>query len=345
MINSDIFYPYIVLNDQIDLHLKNINEEVYFTNNILNFYNKENKLINLKATVKIKNIEIVLPENYKENIYEYLEVILVIKSIKSLTRKFIPFELNNETFNLSVSLNKLDWRDDVNISSILVLKKDIPEISGYASKKGSQLGFSKSYKILFDEPEEKEPGSGQGMNIQWISFKSSEIPWLNKHYYKDIYAIDFSKGANKLPLVYLNKDMNSHLKALLNIETTKQSQKNLVRDLMFSTISSTIFIQLITSSLIDFRNQCQKYDDKIQGIENAWEDIHGWQRKILENYASKLSPDSRKKDALENLKENLYEDKNPIPNTMNTILNIAQNSSEVSIHEIFTKNAEQLTKK
>lgn len=347
MINEDIFYPYKTLENKINLYIKTTADENIFNNNCLNFYGDEKKIINLKINAKIQEIESVLPDNLKDNYYESLELILLIKSIKSLTRKSIPFKISENKFILELELSKHEWREDVNISSTLVLKKDIPEIIGYASKKGSQLGWSTHYKILFDEPDEKETGQGQGMDIRWKSFKNEELSWLNKHYYKDIYALDFSKGTNKLPLVYLNEDMNPHLKALLRIETKQSSTKNLARDLMFSNISSSIFTQLITSSLIDFRTLSQIYkEEKDIAIENAWQDILGWQRKILENYANKLSPASRKKDALENLKESLYEDRNSIPKIMSVILNIVQNSiGENSIQEIFSNTAERLTKR
>lgn len=346
MINTDIFYPYKILEKKINLHIQSTTDDDIFNDSILNFYGEEKKNINLKINAKIEDIENVLPDNLKNKYYDNLELILLIKSVKSLTRKSVPFEIKENKFTLDLVLSRYDWREDVSISSALVLKKDIQEIPGYASKKGTQLGWSIFYKILFDEPDEKEPGTGEGMDIRWKSFQDKELQWLNKHYYKDIYALDFSKGSNKLPIVYLNNDMDPHLKALLTIETKQSSTKNLARDLMYSNISSSILTQLITSSLIDFRAISQDPGEKNEAIDNAWHEILGWQRKIISNYASKLSPDSRKKDALENLKERLYEDSNSIPKIMSVLLNVVQNSiGENSIQEIFSNTAKRLTKK
>ena len=89
---QDIFYPYKTLENQIEINFKSLNENSKFNNNILNFYEIDNEdKINLKVTAKIDNIEDVLAEKYKKNYSENLDLILLIKSIKSLTRKFFKF--------------------------------------------------------------------------------------------------------------------------------------------------------------------------------------------------------------------------------------------------------------
>ena len=345
MSTQDIFYPYKTLENQIEINFKPLNEKAKLNANILNFYEIENEdKVDLKITAKIDNIEYVLPERYQKNCSENLELILLIKSIKSLTRKFFKFEQRGNIFVSEISLKKLDWRGEVNISATLVLKNKIEEIDGYAFNQGTQLGWSSIYKVLFDEPEEKIVG--EGMEVLWESFKSEKLPWLQKHYYKNIYAIDLKSASRKLPKVYLNEDMDIHLKALLKLDSTKSSAKNLYRDLMFQNIATGVFVQLMTHSLIDLHSELKSQkmmsQEKEIIIENAWQEIALWQRKIIENYAIQLSPDSRKKDALDNIKEKLFDSDGNFPDIINIIQNIAQNNQ--GTEKLFTQVSHTLTR-
>ena len=81
-------------------------------------------------------------------------------------------------------------------------------------------------------------------------------------------------------------------------------------DLMFKNISTSIFAQLLTDSLIEYNKnlQDQNESEKDIAVENAWEELKSWKRQLIENYSHKIFPDSRKKDSLQNLKECLPED-------------------------------------
>ena len=68
-----------------------------------------------------------------------------------------------------------------------------------------------------------------------------------------------------------------------------------------------------------------------------------WQRKIIENYATQLSPDSRKKDALDNLKEKLFDSDTSFPEVINVIQNIAQNNQ--GTEKLFTQVSQTLLTK
>lgn len=342
---QDIFYPYKTLENQIEINFKSLNNKFKLNNNIIAFYEAEDENeVNIKITAKINNIEDVLPETFKKNYSECLDLILLIKSIKSLTRKFFKFEKQGNIFVLEISLKKRDWRGEVNILASLVLKKKIQEIEGYAFNQGTQLGWSPTYKVLFDEPEEKI--FGEGMEVLWESFKSEKLYWLQKHYYKNIYAIDLKNAHRKLPKIYLNKDIDVHLKALLDEGSAKLSQKNLYRDLMFQNIVTGVFVQLMTHSLIDLYSELKYQKNMSQekdiAIENAWQEIALWQRKIIENYAIQLSPDSRKKDALDNIKEKLFDSDGDFPEIINVVQNIAQNNQGIA--ELFTKVSHALTR-
>jgi len=340
----DIFYQHKILENPIDLHLNSADSEIKFSGNTLNFYEKENiKKLTLKASAKVNNINSVLPSEYK-NTSEYLDLILLVKSVKSIFRKCYIFEKKDNIFKTELNLNKEDWRNDVEVSALLILKKDIKENNGYASDKGTQLGWSSSYKIYFDKPEEKLGGAS--MDLQWESFSGDKLHWLNKNYSKDIYALDI-RGGKKMPKIYLNSDMDLHLKSILNEKSNRFSLKTSSRDLMFQTISTSIFTQLLTDSLIEFNKNLidNEGSDKDVALDSAWEELHEWKKQIIENYAHKILPDSRKKDALENLKENIYENQEKISEILKKILNIAQNSSEHSTHKIFTENARLLLRK
>ena len=343
MANKDIFYQYKILEEPIELYIKPLNENLKFKGNILNLYEKDDyKKLELYITAKVNYANSVLPAEFDDS-FEYLDLILLVKSTKSVNRKCIIFEKKANIFKLNLDLLKKDWRNDVEISAALVLKKNINEKDGYASSIGTQLGWSTSYKIFFDEPEEKS--GGDSMEFEWLSFSSEKLHWLNKHYSKDIYALEL-RGETKMPKVYLNEDMDKHLRSLLEEKSKRLSPKTSSRDLMFKNIVSSIFTQLLTDCLIQYkRNLTQEGDaDKEVAIESAWESLSSWKRTLLENYSHKIFPDSRKKDALDELKESIYEDDNKISEILKVILNIAQNNLGESTHETFTKSAELLTR-
>jgi hypothetical protein len=76
------------------------------------------------------------------------------------------------------------------------------------------------------------------------------------------------------------------------ISSTKASAKSLYRDLMFQNIATGVFVQLMTHSLIDLHSELKSQkmmsQEKAIIIENAWQEIALWQRKIIENYATQL---------------------------------------------------------
>jgi hypothetical protein len=56
-----------------------------------------------------------------------------------------------------------------------------------------------------------------------------------------------------MPKVYLNEDMNKHLRSLLEEKSKRISPKTSSRDLMFQSIASSIFSQLLTDCLIHYK--------------------------------------------------------------------------------------------
>ena len=338
MSNKDIFYQYKILETPIELYLNPVDDKLKFSGNVLNIYEKEDiEKITFKASAKVSEIDSVL---FEANIdaSQYLDLVLSVKSVKSIFRKCYIFEKKGNIFKTELNLNKKDWRNDVEISAILVFKKDIKEKIGFASEKGTQLGWSTSYKVCFDKPEEKS--GGVSMEIEWESFSGDKLHWLNKNYSKDIYALDL-RGGNKMPKVYLNSDMDPHLKSILNEKSNRSSLKTSSRDLMFKNISTSIFTQLLTDSLIEYNKNLQDHEEseKDIAVENAWEELKSWKRQLIENYSHKIFPDSRKKDSLDNLKEAMYDDPEKISSILKLILNIAQNSLGDSTQKVFSENA------
>jgi malate synthase len=115
---------------------------------------------------------------------------------------------------------------------------------------------------------------------------------------------------------------------------------------MFQNIATGVFVQLMTHSLIDLHSELKSQkmmsQEKEIIIENAWQEIALWQRKIIENYAIQLSPDSRKKDALDNIKEKLFDSDGNFPDVINIIQNIAQNNQ--GTEKLFTQVSHTLTR-
>ena len=92
MPNKDIFYQYKILEEPIDLVLSPLNEDLKFSGNILNFYEKENiEKLDLNVSAKVDHIQSILPDKYNNN-SEYLDLILLLKSVKSIYRKCFIFE-------------------------------------------------------------------------------------------------------------------------------------------------------------------------------------------------------------------------------------------------------------
>lgn len=346
MISKDIFFQHKTLNDKIDLVLNPIDKDLNFNNNILNLYdNNEKQKVEIKASAKINNIKELLPKEFENDVNKFVELTLLLKSIKSIYRKSLTFYNENNIFKTSFVLDKLDWRGELSINAMLVLKKKINPIKQYASAKGSQLGWSQTYKVYFDEPEEKS--SGEGIDVKWESFKSSKLYWLNKNYQKDVYTLDV-KNSGKPPKLYLNDDIDNHLKTLLKLETKSSGMKSIIRDLMYQNISSTVFAQLLTDCLNDLDKLIKEEknsSEKSIAIENAWDELKPWKQNMVKNYADRIIPDCRKKDALENLKEKLYENENYINELAKLTLNIAQNSLTETTEKIYTKAAIRLTEK
>ena len=187
----DIFYQHKILEKNIDLIITPLNIDSKFSGNILDFYKDEkNEELKLDASAKVSDITSVLLSEYKDH-SEYLDLLLLVKSIKSIFRKCYIFEKKGNIFKTTLNLNKRDWRNEVEISALLILKKDVKEQNGYASSKGTKLGWSTAYKIYFDEPEEKSGGAS--MELKWESFSSPKLSWLNEYYSKDIYTLDISR--------------------------------------------------------------------------------------------------------------------------------------------------------
>ena len=167
------------------------------------------------------------------------------------------------------------------MSSALILKKNDDDEFGFAAEKGTLLGWSPEYKLLLEEPEQKK--GKDGIDVSWISFSDPKMHWLNDNYPDDIYALDLHEG-KKMPKLYLNKDMNLHLKNVLNDPSKKTSYKTVSRDLMFQTITTGILSQLITSALIEFKNTVdeQNLDENNNDPNNiantAWEEMTDWKR-------------------------------------------------------------------
>ena len=352
MSQADIFFPHRVLEDSILMNVKCENvDNIQKTGNTFYVYDEGAKEdIKLKISAQVPSIETVLSEKHKSNLPEMLEVCLIVRSNKSAFRSSIPMEKKGSIYSTKFTLEKNNWAGDVNLSSILILKKNIENEFGFATEKGTQLGWSADYKLLFDEPEEKK--GGEGIDVLWESFSSPKLSWLNKYYSKDIYAIDQLEG-KKMPKVYLNKDMNPHLKNLLSNPSKRTSLKTTARDLMFQTISTGILAQFITDAITDYKSLIDE-NIEMEGNENAetiadtaWDDLTVWKRKILENYAPSIMPESRKKDALDKLKSELC-GKNSVKffkGVLRKILNITQNAIPDTTEKVFSDCAVSLLTK
>ena len=236
----------MILENPIELLVNLLDSDIKFSGNVLNFYKNEKvEEISLKASAKVNDINSVLPSEYKDA-SEYLDLMLLVKSVKSIFRKCYIFEKKGNIFKTELNLKRQDWRNEIEISALLILKRDIKENNGYASEKGTQLGWSSSYKIYFDKPEEKSGGAS--MDLQWESFSGPKLFWLNDHYSKDIYTLDIARG-NKMPKIYLNSDIDPHLKSLIVEKSTRSSIKTSSRNLMFQTISKRNSFPTITVNL------------------------------------------------------------------------------------------------
>ena len=121
----DIFYQHKILEKNIDLIITPLNIDSKFSGNILDFYKDEKKEeLKLDASAKVSDIYSVLPNEYKDQ-PEYLDLLLLVKSTKSIFRKCYILEKKGNIFKTTLNLNKRDWRNEVEISALLTLKKDI----------------------------------------------------------------------------------------------------------------------------------------------------------------------------------------------------------------------------
>jgi hypothetical protein len=352
MKQTDIFYPHKTLKDSISLSIQCENiDNLKKTGNTFHIYDEVPKEdIKLKISAQVPFIETVLSEKNKNKCSDLLDVCLIVKSNKSAFRNSKMMERKGTIYSTKFVLEKNNWAGDVNLSSVLILKKNIDDEFGFAAEKGTQLGWSTEYKFLFDEPEEKK--GGEKMDVSWESFSSQKLHWLNKYYSNDIYAIDLLAG-KKMPKVYLNKDMNEHLETLLRNNSKRTSPKITDRNLMFHTITTGIFTQLITDAITDYKNlideimQQEDNEDPENIADNAWDELPRWKQEILENYASGIIPECRKKDALDTLKSELCGKNSDkfFKEVLRKILNIVQNAMKVKTEKAFSDCAVSLLKK
>jgi hypothetical protein len=350
MKQADIFYPHKTLESSISMNIKcNNAENVPRYGNTFNFFDCEiKKNISLSISAQIPMIETVVSEKNHNKCNELLDVCLLIKSNKSAFRGKQLMQKKGSIYFTKLDIDLKDWAGEINLSSALILKKNDDDEFGFAAEKGTLLGWSPEYKLLLEEPEQKK--GKDGIDVSWISFSDPKMHWLNDNYPDDIYALDLHEG-KKMPKLYLNKDMNLHLKNVLINPSKKTSYKTVSRDLMFQTITTGILSQLITSALIEFKNTVdeQNLDENNNDPNNiantAWEEMTDWKRNILENYAPSILPEARKKDAVEELKLKLCEDERFHKELLRKVLNISQNAMPQPTREVFTKCSEMLTKK
>ena len=78
-----------------------MNSEIEFLGNILNFYEDEkNEKLSIKVTAKVRDINTILPKHF-QNTSEYLDLILLVKSVKSIFRKCYIFEKDKNILKLN----------------------------------------------------------------------------------------------------------------------------------------------------------------------------------------------------------------------------------------------------
>ncbi len=298
-------FPYELATINLTATSENISRE----NETFHLYEHEKQetfKINFKSHVS--NIDKSISQNNSSYINNLIDCVLILTSKKSLTRKAIIMQKdeNGIYFNTDLEININDWQDEIIIQSYAILKKELSKEYGFAYFKGSKIALSKEFNILIDEPEiNKTKKSGKGIDPKLISFKDPNYDWLNEYYFDNIFAIDPSNKSS-MPILYLNQDMDEDILQLIQNEDKSVNQKTTSRNLYFQIICHNVLSNLLSITFQKLRDEYIKLGD--QGEEtglNAWEEIDEWQRSLIENYISDIVPGT---NDLDNAKEIILEE-------------------------------------
>ena len=324
-------FPYTL--GEVSLHAKCEDPEIVRDSNIFEiYYAPDIKKFQINFQCTFDEIDKSIDGKELDRLEELCDPVLFIVGRKSLKRLSIKMTKQDSTaasgiYHSTITFDTSEWTGEVTISCFVILNKDLDQKYGYAYAKGSKLCLSQEFKILFDKPEISRKNKGTGIDILPISFSDPQYGWLNKYYADNIFAIDPTQKS-KMPILYINADLDKNVMSLITNEQKGEGIKATARDLYFQTICNSVLNNLLSYSLTKLREEYDHLnpeDDQESIRESAWDELTEWQKNLIENYALDICPGSQEEDAKHNILESISEEKS-FSELIRRLPNVVQNS-------------------
>ena len=207
-----------------------------------------------------------------------LKVIAAYTSIDGSLRDSV--ELNSKDANLfagSIAVDPKIVQESIKVT-VLALRDKPGKEPGYASHNGARLGWCPTHEIRF---KEKVVSAGNFLEIRWENFEGSLI--VPEGYAQTFYYLDANASA---PILYLNKNS---VPALIKLMDTKghSGSKASARDLLFRSIATSVWQQLLRAALDDLREEAMTMGTPVDLDMAIAEE---WKRVAIRKFAEHLEP-------------------------------------------------------
>ncbi len=183
-------------------------------------------------------------------------------------------DLPTQSGRITLVLNREDLVDAVEFEVHVIRCRSQEDEPRLASDAAARVTSSQLVMIRIDEPLHRQ---GPGLPIEWESFSKSPNNYRASHSHA-LFHLD-TDG----PVLYLNKDSDPDLQAILS-EDAPKGRKASLRNVLFSAIAMPVWMSLIRTALAEV--------DAEGNID------HGWQRKVLNSVALVAEPGCAPDEAL-----------------------------------------------
>lgn len=213
---------------------------------------------------------------------------LKTSSVQSRVRRLEYAPAGEMEHEFEVTLQRADHWGLVELQPVLVLARDLAEEPGLASARGTVLAADPPIIIEFDE---NSPISGKALPIEWRSFELE--PGLGPD---EIHAL---KTEGPQPKILLNRDVPNAYTVLMSLGTTGAEAR--IRNVEFHKIALQVWTALIGQSLLEL----SRLASSGLSVEEALDELTGWQADVLHDWAPYLFPECSPGDALQQLLQNI----------------------------------------
>jgi hypothetical protein len=222
-----------------------------------------------------------------------LEMVLLVRSPMSSHRSLILAKKakSGSTYKAELSFCKAEFTRTVTITPALLRRGDRGSTSGYASHRGAILATGDPLKVSVDEAPET---TGSYMDLIPEDFAESANA-ARRDNSDLIYSVDLSAAE---PRIYINTGLKNVKKILFS--TATQGKEMRARTALFDVIATGVWTSLVTDAT---RLLASNLESSSGDIEEAFENLDGWQRDIVESWAQEITGESSEEEGIQALSE------------------------------------------